>query len=306
MEDMMRIDRRDALKLMTAGGIALTLSPVDLLAATPDLAVINGIDPAANVKAAIKALGGMSRFVSKGDKVVIKPNMGFGTVPLRTATTEPKVVRAIAEGALDAGAKQVLVFDNPCHKPKIVLEKNGIKKELAGLDDTFVFLINDEKFFAEVPIPKGVALKKQMVARDILECDSLIAVPVAKSHAAAKVTFGLKGWMGVVRKRGYWHVWVDLHQAIADFATLMKPKLTILDATRALITKGPGGPGKVLNLKTIIAGVDPVAVDAYGVTIAPWGNKEYKPEQIPHIVKAANLGVGTYNLAGMNIFKRSI
>ena len=305
----MKIDRREALRLMAAGGAALginAISPVQLLAATPDLAVVTGDNPAANVRAAIESLGGIKRFVSKGDRVVIKPNIGFATEPLRTSTTDPTVVRAIAELVLNAGAKQVLIFDNPVVKnADVVLETSKIKQEVKSLQDTFVYTVRRDSMFREVDIPKGIALKKQKIAKDILETDVLISVPVAKSHGATKVSFSMKGWMGVVQDRRFWHVWVDLNQAIADVATFIQPKLTVLDATRGLLTGGPGGPGKIVQLKTIVAGIDQVAVDAYGVTLAPWGGKGYKVEDVPHIVKAAKMGVGTYDLSKLNIVKKS-
>lgn len=306
----MILKRREALRLIGAGTFVLGvsgISPTLVLAATPDLSVITGDDPKANVRAAVNALGGMKRFVSKGDKVVLKPNMGFGNVPLRTSTTEPKVVRALAEMALEAGAKQVLVFDNPCHKANIVLEVCGVKNELAGLQDTFTYIIQADKFFKEVQIPKGVVLKKTDLAVDILEADTIINIPVAKSHGGAKVSFGMKNWMGVVQNRKPWHVWMNLHQAIADISTFVKPKLTVLDATRCLVTGGPGGPGEVANTKTIVAGIDPVAVDAYGLNLAPFGgNGGYKVQDIPFILKAEALGVGISNLDKLNIYKKKI
>ena len=308
---MVDIARRELLKLIAAGGAAAGLAKlggplVALAGATPDIVVVEGADAAANVRAAVDALGGMGRFVSKGDKVVIKPNMGFGNPPQRATTTEPAVVRALAEMALNAGAKRVMVFDNPCHKANIVLDVCGIRDALKGLDDTFVYLVRRDNLFRKVAIPKGKALKRQKVAIDILEADVIINVPVAKSHGGAKVSFGMKNWMGVVKNRGFWHVVVNLHQAIADMATFIRPALTVLDATRALVTGGPGGPGKVVALRKVVAGIDPVAVDAYGLTLAKWGGKGYRPEDVPHIIKAAEHGVGTYELDRLNIVRIAV
>ncbi len=304
----MKVDRRELLYGMGAAG-AISLMPGFVASASavgPDLSVITGSDPAKNARAAVEALGGMGRFVSKGDKVVVKPNLGFGNPSSKATTTEPQVVKAIVEMALNAGAKQVLVLDNPCHKAKIVLEITGMKKELSKLDDTFVYIIKDDKFFKKVKLPASKSLKKTDIAVDILEADTIISVPVAKSHGGSKVTFSMKGWMGVVQNRKPWHVFLNLHQSIADISAFIKPKLIVLDATRALVTGGPGGPGKIAHLQTIVAGTDPVAVDAYGVTLAPWGGKGYKIEDIPHIVKAVELGVGRMDIANMNILKKTV
>lgn len=303
----MTMNRRDVLKVLGAAGLSAHLPAAVWAqgASLPDLAVITGPSPAENARAAVAALGGMGRFVSKGDKVVIKPNMGFGNPPARATTTEPQVVRALAELALEAGAKRVLVLDNPCHKADIVLEVCGIKKELAGLDDTFVYTVRLGRMFRKVEVPKGKSLKKTQIAVDILEADTIINVPIAKSHGSARVTFGMKAWMGVIKSRKPWHVWLNLSQCIADIATIIKPKLTVLDATRALVTGGPGGPGQIAHLKTVVAGVDPVAVDAYGVTMAPWGGKGYTVDQVPHIVAAAQHGVGVMDISRLNILRKN-
>ncbi len=272
-------------------------------AGKPDLAVVVGADPAKNVRAAIDAMGGIGRFVSKGDVVTIKPNMGFANKPEAATTTDPRVVRAVAEQALSAGAKRVLIYDYPCHKPDIALDICGVKDMMKGVDDTFVYVIQRETFFKEVTIPGGKTLKKIKVARDIMESDCIINLPVAKSHGSAKVSFGMKNWMGVVEDRKSWHFWHDLNTAIADISTFIRPKLTLLDATRALVTGGPGGPGKVEALNTIVAGIDPVALDAYGLTLAPFGGEGYKPADIKYLVDAASRGIGSYDLAKLNIHK---
>ena len=115
-----------------------------------------------------------------------------------------------------------------------------------------------------------------------------------------------KNWMGVVESRKYWHWAVDLNRAIAEMATFMKPKLTVLDATRALVTGGPGGPGDVARLDTIVAGTDPVAVDAYGLLLAPFGGEGYKIEDVPYIKMAAELNVGSFELDKKIILKKTI
>ncbi len=315
----MPLTRRDALKLAAVGGLSARLSaellpfraawaqePTAPAKAIPDLALIKGPDPAKNVRAAVAALGGMSRFVSKGDKVAIKPNMGFGNAPEKATTTDPRVIRALAELALEAGAKRVMVFDNPCHKADVALGACGVAKAVEGLDDTYAFTITRDNFFREVAIPRGKALKKAAVAVDILDADCVINAPVAKSHGSAKVSFGMKNWMGAVLDRRYWHVAVNLHQAIADMATFIRPKLTLLDATRALVTGGPGGPGRIDALDTVLAGVNPVSVDAYGLTLAPYGGKGYKPQDIPFLVYAAEHQLGSLDISTLNVFKKTV
>jgi uncharacterized protein (DUF362 family) len=263
--------------------------------------VVQAGDVAARVRQLVSEMGGIGRFVSRGDKVVVKPNIGFGNPPERGSTTDPRVVRALVELALEAGARQVTVFDNPCHHADIALDISGIKGILAGMDQVACYNLAGSGLFREVPIPDGRALKKQEVATDILEADTIINVPCAKSHSAAKVSFGLKNWMGVVKDRKWWHVAVDLNQAIADLATIIHPKLTILDATRALVTGGPAGPGDVRELGTLVACTDPVALDVFALSLAPWGGSGFTVEQVTYLGKAAEAGVGRLDISGLNV-----
>jgi uncharacterized protein (DUF362 family) len=123
-----------------------------------------------------------------------------------------------------------------------------------------VIALNDERFYQSVSVPQGKVIKRLKVMKEVMSCDVFINLPAAKSHSATGVSLGMKGLMGVIWDRGYFHAKVDLHQAIADLSSVIKPTLTIIDASRALITGGPSGPGKVERLDTIIAGVDPVAL----------------------------------------------
>jgi len=120
----------------------------------------------------------------------------------------------------------------------------------------------------------------------------VINAPVAKTHGATTVTLGMKNLMGAIHNRFPFHTILDLHQAIADLASLVRPQLIVLDASRCMITSGPGGPGKLVLPKTIVAGTDQVAVDALGVGLAPWYDRQFKPVEIKHIARAAEMGLG--------------
>jgi uncharacterized protein (DUF362 family) len=285
---------------LAAAGAMAALSPAPLSATSGEMFAFQG-EAGAAVKKVVESLGGMKRFVSKGDKVVIKPNLGFAVPPLRGATTDPAVIRTLAELALEAGAKSVQVLDNPVH-PIIACEaRNGMATALEKVPGLVLKLLKDEKYFADVTIPRGRQLKRAQVMRAILECDALINVPVAKSHSGALVSFSLKNWMGAVKNRHEWHNDFDLHQAIADFATFIKPKFIVLDATRALVTGGPGGPGEVKPLQIIAGGLDPVAIDAFAVQLSPWNGKTLKPHDVPHIRLAEEMGIGKVATAAIPI-----
>jgi len=134
------------------------------------------------------------------------------------------------------------------------------------------------------------------ILKDVLDSDVLINIPIAKSHNATGVSLGLKGLMGVIYDREYFHEKVDLNQAIADLSTIVKPKLTIIDATRVMTAGGPTGPGPVDQLNTIVAGADPVAVDSAVVPLAKWYGHEFHAKNVKHIKQAHDLGLGEMDL----------
>ena len=166
-----------------------------------------------------------------------------------------------------------------------------------------VLALQDRKFFREIRIPQGKVLERVEVLTDILDNAVLINVPVAKSHSATGVSLGLKGLMGLIWDRESFHFQFNINQGIADLATVIKPQLTVLDATRAMVTGGPGGPGDVKKPNLIVAGVDPVAVDSYGVGIVPWYGQNFKGRQVEHLLIAHQRGLGKIDVDKLNIFK---
>jgi len=312
-----KLTRRDFLKSSAKTGFLLTvgyplitssgkaLGSVEVSNAV-DLAVITG-DPENAVLKAIDILGGMKRFVKEGQQVVVKPNMSFVKGPDHALNTNPRVVAAVAKACIKAGAKNVLVLDHTIQKPDECLEGSGIRKACESIERTYVRGLNDEKFYQTVSLPQGKVVKQVKIMKDVLNCDVLINLPIAKSHVMTDVTLGMKGLMGVIWDRIYLHSEkVGLHQGIADLNSRVKPNLTIIDASRVLVTNGPTGPGKVEKMNTIIAGIDPVAVDTYGVGLARWSNKKFEVTSIKHIMAAHQMGLGNINLDQLRIKKESV
>jgi uncharacterized protein (DUF362 family) len=303
VDDKQGISRRQFLKA-TAAGVAIGLAgdPSLLHAAEEvDLAVISG-EPAAATRKALEAIGGISRFVKKGERVVIKPNMSFAKTPDFAATTHPLVVAAVAKACLEAGAREVLVLDHTLQRAELCLERTGIREACRNMPGVHVLALQDRKFFQEIRIPQGKVLDRVEVMKDVLD-SVLISVPVAKSHSATGVSLGLKGLMGLIWDRESFHFQFNINQGIADLATAIKPRLTVLDATRAMASGGPGGPGDVKKPNLIVAGADPVAVDSYGVGIVPWYGRNFKGRQVEHLLIAHQRGVGKIDVDKLNIFK---
>jgi uncharacterized protein (DUF362 family) len=296
--------RRHFLKTATAGiALGLVGSPSFSLAKEEyDVAVISG-EPAAATKKALEAIGGISRFVKKGQRVVLKPNMSFARTPDFSATTHPLVVATVARACLEAEAQQVLVLDHTLQRAELCLERTGIQDACKNIAGVHVFALQERKFFREIKIPQGKVLERVEVMKEILDSQVLINIPVAKCHSATGVSLGLKGLMGIIWDRESFHSQYNINQAIADLATVIKPHLTILDATRALASGGPGGPGEVKKPNLIIAGIDPIAVDSYGVSIVPWYGQNFKGRQVEHLLVAHQRGLGKIDIDQLKILK---
>jgi uncharacterized protein (DUF362 family) len=264
------------------------------------LAVAKGKEYDALVERALKPLGGMAAFVSKDARVVVKPNISWDRTPEQAANTHPDVVKAVVRHCLDAGAKQVLVFDRSCHDARRAYARSGIQAAVESLGDSrakLVFL--DPKKYIPVRIEKAKSIKQFDFYQDAMEtdCDCYINIPIAKHHNLAKLTLGLKNIMGIIGgNRGEIHR--DVGQRIADLNLVVRPRLTMIDATRILLRNGPTGGNieDVRVLDTLIASVDTVAADAYVTTLF-----DMKPEEVASTVAAAKLGLGEMDLSKVKI-----
>ncbi len=299
------MNRREFLKNAAAAGLVAGLSrqvPFAMAQGNHDLAVIAG-SPSAATQKALEVMGGISRFVKKGQKVVLKPNMSFARPPEGASNTHPEVVATVAKACIDAGAGRVVVIDHTLQRPETCLQASGIQKACEAIKGVYVLALQNRKFYQEVKVPDGKILDKFEIAKEVLESDILISLPVAKSHSATGISMGIKGYMGLIYERGPFHSKFDINEALADLATVIKPKLIILDATRALVSGGPGGPGEVIKPNLVIAGTDPVAVDSYGVSVAPWYGQNFKGRQVEHLLAAFKRGLGKIDLDQLRIFK---
>jgi len=242
---------------------------------------------------AVDVLGGIGRFVSKGNVVWIKPDIGWDRRPEQAATTNPDVVATLVAMCYQAGAKKVLVSDNPCNPARLSYPRSGIQPaaEKAGAEVPFL----DERKFRKMSL-NGKVLKEWEVYQDIVEADRLINVPIAKNHNLCLATLGMKNLMGIIGgARNRLHQ--DLGGTLVDLAAFFKPRLVVLDAIRVLTANGPVG-GNLADVKrkdTLVAGVDQVAVDAVGATLLG-----YKPDSIGYIVQGNARGLGSIDFKSLS------
>lgn len=288
---------------LSLGVPCLSLESAVASAPSPTLGVVTGRDYRLLVKKAIELIGGGEGLVSRGDTVVVKPNMGWDRTPEQGANTHPQVVRALVELALDAGAAEVKVFDYTCNEKRRCYTNSGIVDELGRIGDKRVrWEYIDHRKFVPVDIARGKSLKRWEIYKEVLTADCYINVPVAKHHGLSRLSLGLKNSMGIIGgNRGRLHH--NLGQELADLATVVQPKLTVIDATRMLLRNGPQG-GSVADVRvadTVIATTDPVAADAYATTL--FG---LQPEDIASTVAASKMGLGQMDLARMQVHKVSL
>ncbi|MCX8033422.1 MAG: DUF362 domain-containing protein [Thermoleophilia bacterium] len=276
----------------TSGGASSSLGGPTTVERAADLVVVAGREPTALIERGLAAFGGIEHFVAKGARVVIKPNFSVPRTPEQAATTNPQLVAALVRQCLTAGAKEVKVVDYPFSGASCLVT-SGIKDAVEEAGGT-AYNINKKSYFQEVKIG-GEVLVEALFAKDVLEADVFINMPILKHHSLAKVTLGMKNMMGLVWDRGYFHR-TDLHRAIAELAAFRKPDLIVMDAIRGIVDHGPSGPGTIKEWGEVIFGLDPVAVDAYGATL--FGLDPYK---VGYIREAADMGLGEIDLNKLTI-----
>lgn len=258
--------------------------------AFPAMVVLENGSPAELVRLAIEKLGGIRRFVSPGDIVVLKPNAAWERLPEQAATTHPAVIGELARLCREAGARKVVVTDVTCHEPRRCFRRTGIQAaaEQAGAE----IVLPEGSRFREVNL-RGQVLRWWPVLQPFLEADKIINVPVAKHHSLTRVTLGMKNWYGILGGQRH-RLHQRIHESIVDLASFMKPTLTVIDATRVLLRNGPtgGNLADVFEARTVVASTDPVAADA-------WVAKRFwniEPEELGYLSLAAAQGLGRMEL----------
>jgi uncharacterized protein (DUF362 family) len=304
--------RRDFLKTSAAVGVAaLTFDKLQaamssnslMVESVPDMVAVMGGEPAQLLERALKEMGGIGKYVKKGQTVVIKPNIGWDKKPSFAANTNPDLISALIKECLKAGAKKVTVFDHTCDNWQKCYANSGIEKAVKEAGGT-ILPGNDEVYYKEVKIPQGVKLKSTKIHQAILEADVWFNVPILKHHDGARMSIAMKNYMGIVYDRPFFHS-NDLNQCIADICTWnKKPALNIVDAYRCLRKHGPQGRSisDTSVLKTLIVSTDIVAADAAAIGL--FNQVEaMTTNQVGYIANGEKLKLGTQKLDSLNVKK---
>ena len=302
---MPQLDRRQFIRQAFLSAVALGSVPLfDLLtfpafaAPLPPVVKRTGPNIPELLDRTLAPLGGMQNFIRPGDKVVVKPNIGWDRTVEQGANTHPELVRAVIEHCLAAGAAEVRVFDNTCNDPRRCYVHSGIQEAVETLKSSKARIEHmDRRAYREVAISKGQDLSSWSFYAPAIEADKFINLPVAKTHSIATLTLGMKNIMGVIGgNRGRLHR--NIGDAVTDINLVVHSDLTIIDATRIMIANGPQG-GRLSDVEqrdTLIASPDIVAADSVAATL--FG---YRPEDVPTTVAAARRGLGVMDLKRMQL-----
>lgn len=290
--------------LSACGGKEASASTVPPLAPPrmyPDLVVARGGEPEQLVRLALAALGGMERFVHRGNDVIIKPNIcvSYHTYEY-AATTNPWVVAELVKLCWEAGARRVRVMDSPFGgTAEEAYVRSGIQDQVQAAGGEMELMSSFK--YVSIRIPSGVDLRRCDVYDDVLKADVLINVPIAKHHSLGVLTLGMKNLMGVIRDRPSLHR--NLGQRLADLNSRIRPTLTVIDAVRILVAHGPTGGNldDVRKLDTVIASPDIVAADSYAATLFGM-----QPNDLAYIRAAAGMGLGRSDLGSLKIEEISV
>jgi uncharacterized protein (DUF362 family) len=268
--------------------------------ALPEMAVIQGDDPEQLARTALEELGGIHRFISRADIVLVKPNIGWDRIPEQAANTNPKIVAEIVRQCWNAGAKRVIVTDVSCNDPRRCFQRSGIAEAARSVGADVI--LPDPAQFKDVDL-QGEVLRDWQVFNPFLNADKIINVPIAKHHGLTGTTLGMKNWYGILGGPRH-QLHQKINESLADLADFMRPTLTMIDCYRVLIRNGPTGGNldDVLLKKTMVAGTDPVALDAY-VAKAYWN---LEVSSLPYLQMASQRGLGTYEFGKLRTRVRSV
>jgi len=314
--------RRDFLKAAALTGLVTTFKltdGMDLMAqktakkavkiggtSGTDLVAVMGGEPAQMFQKAIAELGGIGKYVKKGQTVCIKPNIGWDKTPELASNTNPDLVGEIVRQCIAAGASEVVVFDNSCDDWRKAYKNSGIEAAVTAAGGKML-PAKEVTYYRDITLPQGVKLKTAKVHQAILDSDVWINVPVLKNHEGALMTISMKNHMGIVWDRGFFHR-NDLQQCIADICTLNKPAvLHVVDAYRVMKTNGPRGRSvsDVANSKALFVSADIVAVDTAATKF--FGQLVDMPlESVKHISLAQDHHLGTMDLSKLKVKKINI
>jgi len=244
------------------------------------------------VRKAVELAGGLSGIVKRGDTVLIKPNLCAVRTVESAAITDPRVCRAIADMVKEIGARPIIGESTSVGADTEEAFQEGGYGRLREAGYEVIDLKQKGIEMVTIPIPKGKSMKEVALPKIVLDVDVIISVPKMKTHDNALVTLSLKNMKGVLpdKYKRHLHHTFGVFQGVVDLCTVVEPDLTVMDAIVAMEGFGPAF-GDPTEMGLVIAGRDPVAVDAVVSAVMGFGPRE---DQI--VDAAVEAGIGTADL----------
>jgi len=262
------------------------------------VAIIKGTNP---VETTIRALETIETEVNSvltvKKPILIKPNYINSKPPSTGITTDSRVIEGIVKFLRERNINDISIGEGSGFSDTFEAFKNTGVDEVAERYGVKLIDLNKDEF-VEVYPPNPLSLKKVRVAKTALE-SVVVSVPKLKPHRIATVTLSLKNMMGTLASKGTMHAGLSLSENIADLASILKPSISVIDGIIA--GEGHETSGNPVEMNLIIAGTDPVAVDAVGTAVMG-----IEPTEVKHLVLAEKKGLGTCKLEEITILGESI
>lgn len=235
------------------------------------------------------------KVLSNQKPILIKPNYINSSHPSTGITTDSRVIEGVVKFLRQHNLKEVIIGEGSGFADTLeAFRVAGVDKVAERWRAKMVDLNKDE--FIEVTPKNPTALKKVRISKTTLE-STIISVPKLKPHRLAGVTLSLKNMMGAVKSKGSIHN--NLSQNIVDLVSVIKPSVAVIDGIIA--GEGHETSGNPVEMNLVIAGTDPVAVDAVGAAVMG-----IPPESVKHLRLAEDAGLGTYRLEQIEVLGEPI
>ena len=299
------MDRRDFLKAGAAVAASSALPWTSLFGdeAKPVVWEIEGA-PAACVEGLFSSLGGVEKLLPREVErasVLLKPNLCLPHPSASATTTSPELMDALCSYLIEHKVKRIIVTDHTLQKAE-----DFRKHEIVKLGDKYkevkVVIAGEQRLYEPVEV-KGKVLERTEVLKALKRADLVVNVATAKNHSATLVSLATKNLMGTIWNRSEFHTKLDLHQAIGDLATAVRPALNIVDASRVLLNGGPIGPGPITKDNRIFASEDILALDSVVTARYAFGGRARTAKEVPHLRAASANGVGEIDLKKIDLQK---
>ncbi len=249
---------------------------------------------------AIELLGGIERFIKKGDRVLIKPNIAFASSPALGATTHPDIIAAVISLCFKAGAAAVSVMDNPINDAASCYLLTGIEAAVKKTEAELIY--PEKKLFQNMTLKNARLIKNwPILYKPLAAATKIIGIAPVKNHHRSGASMSIKNWYGLLGgRRNVFHQ--DINTIISELALMITPTLVILDGFDVMMNNGPTG-GSLSDLQqknTIIASTDQVAADSLGATLLG-----LKVKDLPYLTMAEKTGAGTTNYKSLKPLRYS-